>query len=65
MVDPKITFGDFIALARSKGVKDSTELTWIDFAGQDEIRFNIYDSGLSVTIVGMIKWDKADDDTEK
>ena len=61
MADPKITFGEFVALARSKGIKDGTELEWVDFSGQDELRFNVYDSGLRATIVGKINWDELAD----
>ena len=61
MTDPKITFGEFVALAKSKGIKDGTEIDWIDFSGQDELRFNVYDSGLRATIVGKINWDEPAD----
>ena len=67
MVDSKITFGEFVALARSKGIKDDTEIDWIDFAGADELHFKIYD-GVRAIIAGKINWDEPADrpvETEK
>ena len=61
MIDPKITFGEFVALAKSRGVKDDTEIDLVDFAGADEIRFTIYD-GQRVTIIGMVDWDNWEPD---
>lgn len=60
MADPKITFGEFVALARSKGIKDDTELDWVDFHGMDELHFKIYD-GVRAIIAGKINWDKPAD----
>ena len=64
MPDPKITFGEFVALARSKGIKDDTEIDWIDFAGADELRFTIYD-GIRVVIVGKVNWGNKPDESDE
>ena len=64
MPDPKITFGQFVALARSKGVKDDTEIDWVDFHGMDALRFTIYD-GIRVTIAGMVNWDNFIDESDE
>ena len=56
MADKRITFGEFVALAKSRGIKDDTELDWVDFHGIDDISFNTYDNGSRATICGKINF---------